>query len=45
MTHKTASALLVVTALALTTLIATASSPEQRAASVRDGFGIGAGGP
>jgi Cytochrome c len=37
MTHKTASALLVVTAITLTALIATASSPEQRAASVRDG--------
>ncbi len=36
MTHKTASALLVVTAVGLTTLIATASSPEQRAAAVRD---------
>lgn len=36
MTHKTASALLVVTAVGLTTLIATASSPEQRSAGVRD---------
>ena len=36
MTHKTASALLVVTAVGLTTLIATASTPEQRSAGVRD---------
>lgn len=36
MTHKTATALLVVTAVGLTTLIATASSPEQRSAAVRD---------
>jgi hypothetical protein len=37
MTHKTATALLVVTAVGLTTLIATASSPAQRSAAVRDG--------
>ena len=36
MTHKTATALLAVTAVGLTTLIATASSPEQRSAAVRD---------
>jgi len=36
MTHKTATALLVATAVGLTTLIATASGPEQRSAAVRD---------